>query len=99
MNIFRNLLCSLGLVTSILGSSVASSATEPENPEEVLLKIIDEEVFKMAPETMEWTEGYGVQPKDAYEMDYSEKCFFIQHTHNLQARKACELIVNESEPK
>lgn len=93
MSIFRNLLCFMGLVTSILGSSVAFSATQQVDHEAALLKIIDEEVYRMAPENMEWTEGFGVQPTDAYEMDYSEKCFFIQHTHNLMARKACKVIV------
>lgn len=92
MKIFRTFLCSLGLVTSILGSSVAFSATAQVDYEEALMKIIDEEVFKMDPDGMEWTEGYGVQPKDAYEMDYSEKCFFIRYTPNLQARKACSVI-------
>lgn len=92
MNLFNKLLCSFVLVTSALGSSVGFSSTQIEFDEQTLLKIIDEEVFRMAPEDMEWTDGYGVQPKDAYEMDYSEKCFFIKDTKNFGVRKACELI-------
>lgn len=91
---FKQFLFSFVLVTSTMGSSVAFSANDPHFNEEFLLKIIDEEVFKKDPDGMEWTENYGVQPLDAYEMDYSEKCFFIRDTMNSQARKACAVILN-----
>lgn len=63
--------------------------------ESQLLRIIDEEFYKMLddPENLEWTEDYGVQPTDGYELDYSEKCAFIANTRNKKALAACAAIL------
>lgn len=66
--------------------------------ENKLLRIIDEEFLKMAddPENLEWTNDNGVQPKDGYELDYSEKCAFITNTQNKKALAACAVILGSN---
>ncbi len=64
-------------------------------PESQLLQIIDEEFLEMSddPENLEWTDDNGIQPKDTYELDYSEKCNFIAPTSNIKALAACAIIL------
>lgn len=66
--------------------------------EDQLLRTIDEEFLKMSddPENLEWTEDYGVQPTDGYELDYSEKCAFIARTRNKKALAACVVILGSN---
>lgn len=66
--------------------------------EDQLLRTIDEEFLKMSddPENLEWTEHYGVQPTDGYELDYSEKCAFIATTRNKKALAACVVILGSN---
>ncbi len=75
--------------------SIAFSPNSLPLVEKRLLRIIDEEVLRMSPspENMEWTENAGIQPTDAYEMDYSEKCWFIRDTNNKKALTACKIIL------
>ncbi len=75
-------------------NSFAASFDPHQLTESQLLRIIDEEFFKMAddPENLEWTEDYGVQPTDGYELDDSEKCAFITGSRNKKALAACAVI-------
>lgn len=66
--------------------------------EDQLLRIIDEEFMRVSddPESLEWTEDYGVQPIDGYELDYSEKCAFIANSRNKKALAACVVILGSN---
>lgn len=76
-------------------SSFAFSLNPRQMIERRLLRVIDEEFYKMTddPENLEWTEDYGVQPTDGYELDYAEKCAFIANTKNKKALAACAAIL------
>ncbi len=84
------------IIFSILGALAVARPSMANGFEDKLLKIIDKEVLRMAedPNDFEWTD-HGVQPKDGYELDYSEKCAFIAGagTRNKKAIAACAWIV------
>lgn len=93
----KNYLCFTPVLFCLMSTqhSMALTNNPHQLTEKQLLRIIDEEVLKMSddPKNLEWTENYGVQPIDGYELDYSEKCAFIASTLNKKARAACSVIL------
>ncbi|MGZ3768601.1 MAG: hypothetical protein ACXVCP_02555 [Bdellovibrio sp.] len=93
---FNRILFSVTIITSLSlpQQSFAVSFDLSKLTEAQILRIIDEEVLKKSdPESMEWTENAGIQPKDTYELDYFEKCNFIRDTRNKKALAACAAIL------
>lgn len=93
----KKYLCAVTAFFCVLSSqnSYALSFDPGQLIESQLLRIIDDEFFKMSddPENLERTEDYGVQPTDGYELDYAEKCAFIARTRNKKALAACAAVL------